>query len=272
MTSSMTTPIAYEHKLIDLSNKPQDFIDKYSSAVNGGPFPQVPLLEHHRTDHKEHVGDDGDGLVLITESIEVAKYVAEYVAPNDSMYPVEDSEKLALIDEFLQIWENHVTPSYYKCLTATSEKSADHAQRNFILTLQDRLQPILIKTHSLSGLSNEHGTGSHGNYGFLLGPTFSVAECVAAPWIQRFYFVLEHFRGIDFEDDILVRLKTNDNGKSSNNDDNQGNKNVVQTWMENVMQRRSVQQTECPHDEMAAAAMRYYVSYISPGSPASIVT
>lgn len=247
------TGLEFEHKIIDLSDKPQEFRDKYSWAQNGGSFPQVPLLEH----------DD----ILITESIEVSKYIGQYIAPESfgerhdddesakMMYPVHDQAKRDLVDSFIDVWDNEITSSYYSCLTATSEKSARTAQKKFTKSLKQTLRPILLESRQMSSeASNENESGA-----FLLGPNFSVAECIAAPWVQRFYFVLEHFRGVNFRDDILEECDADDDDSLP----------VVKEWMEAVLKRPSVQKTECPHDEMVAAAMRYYVSYVSPGSPAA---
>merc|ERR1711939_1275348 len=38
---------------------------------------------------------------------------------------------------------------------------------------------------------------------FLLGDDFSFAECICAPWVQRFFVTLPYFRGIDFDHRII---------------------------------------------------------------------
>ena len=242
--------LQYDHTIIDLSNKPQEFLDKYSLAVNRGSFAKVPLLEH--------------GDTLITESIEVTKYIGQTLAPEllggdadpDRMYPLKDTKKRQLVDQFIDVWENEVTTSYYDCLTSTSEKSASVAQRRFTKALKTYVRPILLESREILLQESDGDEYSNDCEAFLLGRTFSVAECVAAPWVQRFHFVLHHFRGIDFRRDVLEEC--DDDGSP-----------VLQQWMEAVLNRPSVQSTICPHKEMAAAAMRYYVSYVSPGAPAS---
>ena len=77
---------------------------------------------------------------------------------------------------------------------------------------------------------------------------FSFAECVAAPWVQRFFVTLPYFRGIDFEGDILRAF------------------DALPGWMRAVRDRASCRESICPEGEMIDAAKRYYVSYLSPGA------
>jgi glutathione S-transferase len=230
--------VDYEHKRIDLSNKPPEFCDKYAKAWNANGSPKVPLLEH--------------GDLLVTESIEVTKYIGQNIAGTKDglvLSPINDDAKLQMIQDFLKVWEYKVTPAYYNCLTAPSEPLARTATQTFLAVLQTELAPLLVSSRSNN--SNNKEDGSEGCF-FLLGSRFSVAECVAAPWIQRFYIVLSHFRGVDFCHDIL----------------DQGDP-VVREWMDAVRARPSVQTTACPPEEMLAAALRYYVTHVSAGSPAT---
>jgi hypothetical protein len=236
--------VDYEHKRIDLSNKPREFCHKYAKAWNANGLPKVPLLEH--------------GDVLVTESIEVTQYIGQNIAAGTTkdglvvvLSPMEDDAKLQLIQDFLNVWEHKVTPAYYTCLTAPSEPLARAATQAFLAVLQTELTPLLISSRSIRSSSSYNIKDDSEGCFFLLGSTFSVAECVAAPWIQRFYIVLSHFRGIDFRD-ILDQCDP-----------------VLGQWMEAVRSRPSVQTTACPTEEMLAAALRYYVTYVSAGSPAT---
>ena len=102
---------------------------------------------------------------------------------------------------------------------------------------------------------------------FLLGDDFSFAECIAGPWVQRFFVTLSgavsgssrrrrshhlprrpYFRGIDFEGDVLRAF------------------DALPGWMRAVRDRASCQESICPEGEMLDAAKRYYVSYLSPGA------
>lgn len=81
----------FEHKIIDLNNKPDEFIDLYQRA-SGSRRGLVPLLEH------------GDNLVI--ESDVVAKYVAQHIegvdGKGDGMHPNEIEDEM-LIDSFLRV-------------------------------------------------------------------------------------------------------------------------------------------------------------------------
>ena len=70
--------VQFEHKIIDLNNKPDEFIDLYQRASGGSRRGLVPLLE---------LGDN-----LVIESDVVAKYVAQHIegvdGKGDGMYPL----------------------------------------------------------------------------------------------------------------------------------------------------------------------------------------
>mmetsp|Transcript_15245 Transcript_15245/g.28492 ORF Transcript_15245/g.28492 Transcript_15245/m.28492 type:complete len:156 (+) Transcript_15245:608-1075(+) len=149
------------------------------------------------------------------------------------MYP---GQKLEEIEQFLHIW-HQVVDDYYDVLTAVSEMSVESQKKKFLKSLQD-----------LQGTLTVSNAGP-----FVLGDTFSVAECIAAPWVQRFFVTLPYFRKIDL--DHVIRNDTD--------------YEKVVNWMDAIRTRPSVARTACPPEEMLAAAQRYYVSYFSPGSPAS---
>ena len=219
----------FEHKLIDLSNKPDDFLDKYQLAT-GNRRGLVPLLEF---------GEDD----LVVESDVVAKYVAQNIqgvgGKGDELYPkTKEDEKL--IDSFLSKW-SRVTDTYYSVLTATSQKQVDQNIQSFLSSL--KTIDDIFKNQQRSDDEN-----------FLLGGTFTYAECISAPWIQRFYVTMPYFRGIDFEKDLLLN----------------NNFECLSNGMGAVCQRQSCIDSKCPEDEMIAACKRYYVSYLSPGASGSL--
>uniref|UniRef100_A0A7S1BKN8 GST C-terminal domain-containing protein n=1 Tax=Corethron hystrix TaxID=216773 RepID=A0A7S1BKN8_9STRA len=158
------------------------------------------------------------------------------------MYPLQDFVARQRVDSFLAAWYPTVD-SYYDILTSRGETAVGRAVIDFVA--------------SLAVLEEELGRGSDVKEGapFVLGKIFSLAECVAAPWVQRFFMTLPHFRGIDFEEDILSQ---------------NGFKQTAH-WMRAVIDRPSVIASKCPEDEVMAAAMRYYVSYVSPGAPADLL-
>jgi len=209
----LETGIDFEHKIIDLKNKPAEFVAKYQQANGGSGSGLVPLLEN------------GDELVI--ESDVVAKYIGKHLDPQNILYPQDSCQR---VDTFLDTWEQ-VTDRYYDFLRATSLQDAQQREGSFLRALEAVEDQLLERT---------------GN--FLLGNDFSVAECICAPWIQRFYVALPYFRGIDFEAYTESKLP------------------CTARWMKAVRERPSVQESMCPEEEMIAACKRYYVSYISPGA------
>ena len=127
-----------------------------------------------------------------------------------------------------------VTDRYYSILTASSQKEVDRCVATWIQRLE-----------TIESILKQRTTGD-----YLLGSDFSYAECISAPWIQRFYVTLPYFRGINFQDDILLA----------------NNFHCLSKWMNKVCDRPSCIESKCPEDEMIAACKRYYVSYISPNA------
>ena len=207
-----------------MNDKPKEFVDKYKEASGGYGSGLVPLLEH-----------EGN---LVIESDVVAKYVAQNIdgvnGKGDQLYPDEKEEDVELIQIFLEKWQD-VTDTYYDFLRASSQKDANKCEKDFIKSLAN-IDDLL-----------EARTGD-----FLLGDSFSLAECISSPWVQRFYVTLPHFRGIDFEDDVLSEFK------------------FLATWTKAICNRPSCVTSLCPRDEMIDACKRYYVSYLSPGASGSL--
>jgi len=238
--------VPFEHNIIDLSSKPQELVDKYAEAVGkSGRWvsAKVPLLEH--------------GNRLVIESEDVAKYVAQNVhayAPvgdrgsllsgtDDDMYPVNDPDTTQRIDRFLDEWHS-VVNKYYDYLSASSESIAKSKREAFCESLK-----ALEKVMSISGPSPE-GQQPPPQGEFCIGETFSIAECIAAPWVQRFFVTLPYFRGVDFGEQVLPADCVK-----------------VSRWMDAVRHRPSVIASACPEEEILAAARKYYVSYVSAGAP-----
>ena len=171
----------------------------------------VPLLEH--------------GQELVIESTVVTRYIAQHVG-GPELYP-RTPDDLERIERFLSIWAD-VETTYYDLLRASSEAQAEERRALFV----DRLAAVDKLLDRAP---------------FLLGDDFSFAECVAAPWVQRFFVTLPYFRGIDF-DDVLRAF------------------DALPGWMRAVRDRASCRESICPEGEMIDAAKRYYVSYLSPGA------
>jgi len=181
----------------------------------------------------------------VIESDVVAKYIAEQVHRgnfNDSMYPSRSNcDACQTIDNFLEVWMD-VVDHYYDVLTvppSVGEKGVAKTMNIFESSLS-----VLEEVLSQNTAPVESGGGD-----FLLGDMFSLAECIAAPWVQRFYVTLPYFRSVDFQNTMLPFGRTT-------------------KWMEAVCRRKSVVESKCPEEEMIAAARKYYVSYVTPGAPA----
>ena len=171
----------------------------------------VPLLEH--------------GGQYVIESSVVARYIAQHVG-GPELYPrtAEDRER---IERFLSIWAD-VETTYYDLLRASSDAQAEERRALFV----DRLAAVDELLDRAP---------------FLLGDDFSFAECIAGPWVQRFFVTLPYFRGIDF-DGVLSAF------------------DALPGWARAVRDRASCQESICPEGAMINAAKRYYVSYLSPGA------
>eukprot|EP00547_Thalassionema_nitzschioides_P010933 CAMPEP_0194262450 /NCGR_PEP_ID=MMETSP0158-20130606/46552_1 /TAXON_ID=33649 /ORGANISM="Thalassionema nitzschioides, Strain L26-B" /LENGTH=211 /DNA_ID=CAMNT_0039002607 /DNA_START=72 /DNA_END=705 /DNA_ORIENTATION=- len=194
MGALLEKDVDFQHEIIDLNDKPEEFLAKYKEASGGYGSGLVPLLEH------------GDNLVI--ESDVIAKYVAQnidgvesdvvakYVAQNidgvdgkgDDLYP-DNEEDIQQIDKFVSRWQE-VTDTYYDLLRASSQKKVT------------KLEPRFVKS-----LANIEDLLQYKSGNFILGDNFSYAECIAAPWIQRFYVTMPYFRGIDFDKDILSQFE-----------------------------------------------------------------
>lgn len=159
------------------------------------------------------------------ESSVVARYIAQHVG-GPELYP-RTAEDLERIERFLSIWAD-VETTYYDLLRASSDAQAEERRALFV----DRLAAVDELLDRAP---------------FLLGDDFSFAECIAGPWVQRFFVTLPYFRGIDF-DDVLRAFDS------------------LAAWTRAVRDRASCRESICPEGEMINAAKRYYVSYLSPGA------
>ena len=160
------------------------------------------------------------------ESTVVARYIAQNVG-GPELYP-RTPDDLDRIERFLSIWAD-VETTYYDLLRASSDAQVEERRAVFVERLA-AVDELLDRAP------------------FLLGDDFSFAECVAAPWVQRFFVTLPYFRGIDFEGDVLRAFDS------------------LAAWTRAVRDRASCQESICPEGEMLDAAKRYYVSYLSPGA------
>lgn len=198
---------------MDLSNKSDEFVAKYKEAVGGDASirPKVPLLEY--------------GKELFVESDVITRWIAENIS-DDGMYPVNPKQR-DCVDRFNKAFEK-VVDGYYKFVGGSSAKEVMDGQTEFCGALK---------------ALEQHITGP-----FCLGETFSIAECLSAPWVHRFKVILPHFRGVTV-DELLPKAP-------------------VCQWMNEVLARPSVESTNGPEDYLISSTKSYFVKYITPGSPA----
>ena len=208
--------IDFEHRLVDLSQKPQRLVDLYERARPGSQGAAlVPLLE-------------SDGAVVV-ESVDVARFVDSIPCDGPPLLP-RDARAAAVVEAFLAFWPT-VEAAYYAVLTAGSQPDADARTALFVDTLRD-------VDRVLGALDGP----------YVGGAAAGLAECVAAPWIQRWRVTLPHFRNVDLDADLLVPCGLR----------------RVSAWTGAVAARPAVADTAAPDAEMIAAAERYYVTFVTP--------
>ncbi len=88
---------------------------------------------------------------------------------------------------------------------------------------------------------------------FLLGSTFSLAEAIAGPWVERMIRMLPHWR------DMHILSLCEARGLQR-----------TRRWLEAVAARPSVAETSAGTAEMIRASRLYYVDYVSPGAPGEL--
>ena len=205
----------FQHEIIDLKHKPADFLERSPTGL-------VPLLEL----------DDGS---LVTESVPVARAIATRLDPRQQLLP-RGAEPC--VNGFVNLWTQKVEPAYYDVLRAGSEPQVEVATAAYAATL-------LRVEEKLCAAAN----GNSAPAAFLLGGTFSLAEAVAAPWVERMLLMLPYWRGID----ALALCREHGCVRTAR-------------WLQAVAARPSVQRSSAGEEEMVAAAKRYYVEYASPGT------
>lgn len=227
------TNLEYNIIKVDLEDKPIEFIELYSRA---NPLPgvraKVPLLEIIYED------DDNDDSKVLCESLVVSEYVAELQAKlvegsssaNGSGLLLPSSlEDRAIMRLFTELCSSCFT--YFPILRARDEASLETALHQFKSGLYNA--DIFLRTMGSSSSSIK----GQNNGPFLFGNQFTLAECNAAPFVQRACMVLPMGIGggrpispLDICDDLgLVRLKL---------------------WMEAVIDRPSVKATGLPEEIM----------------------
>ena len=250
-------PFCFQHRLIELHNKPDELVCKYEQAAHSYGSAKVPLLEHNGR--------------YIVESTNVVEYIYQNVPRqcnhnNPNRYESNDQRATHPCNEdrrqFLRAWDN-VVDAYYNILTCCSEKDVEQSAvpsfQQTLSELEDLLPPAEVDSKQNRWACEEE--------------EFGIVECIAAPWVQRFLVTLPYYRNIHLQDvnDMQSSKISSDGeqGQVENSITVAVPPNTAQ-WMKTVAQHPTVVATECPHDEMLAAAERYYVSWYSPDSAAAV--
>jgi glutathione S-transferase len=165
--------IPYEKIMVDLQNKPQHFVEMYQRA-NQLPDARakVPLLHV--------VNDDGDeDDFVLCESLVVSEYVAEVYGKNSLL--ASSPEDRARVRLFTELCGSSF--SYFPLLRAHTDDGGAPA------ALLESFKEGLIGVDALLRGSKDGP--------FLLGNSFSLAECNAAPFLQRCCAILPEFTRVD---------------------------------------------------------------------------
>lgn len=201
---------------MDLQDKPKEFTEAYAKANPlDGARAKVPLLQVLDKEHE----------VYLCESIIVAEYIAE---KNQVLLP-QSLEERAIMRLFTDLCGPSF--SYFPLLRAKDEK------------LVAALKTFREGLTAVDTFLNYHGSGEGP---FLFGNTFTLAECNAAPFVQRACVILPAFTGqqidsvkvnpMDICDELgLLRLKS---------------------WMEAVLSRSSVVETGVSEEELVKGTTR----------------
>ena len=190
---------------MDLQDKPQNFTALYAAAcADASMRAKVPILEV------------GDGDVLIESGV-IVEYL-EDLAPTSSL-SVSDRAKARLFATLAQ-------PALSVIPLLKADAGSDE-EADAVVELRQKLQ-------ALDDYLVQHGDSAGP---FLLGETFSLAECTLAPFAQRFAAVLPGLRpAIDpyalMTDSGLDRLSV---------------------WMKAVTTRESCVSTLPPAEELCAS-------------------
>ncbi len=112
--------MAFTHEIVDLANKPSEFLALHASLPGGGTG-EVPLLEI-------------DGQVVI-ESETIVRYIITKCGDGSTkLLPPGQAERFH-VDSFIKLWTSTVEPRYYDVLAAPSENHAKYATAMFVEAL-----------------------------------------------------------------------------------------------------------------------------------------
>ena len=211
--------------MVDLQNKSPEFLELYSKA---NPLPnaraKVPLLQ---------VGDD----YFLCESLVMSEYIAESYGQENELLPKQANER-ATMRLFQELCGS--TFSYLPILRAKGDEAA------FQAAVQS-LKEGLVEANSFLAHTAAAGGGEEDDDGpFVLGKTFSLAECNMAPFVQRCCNNLPAFTGEKTGVPLVDPLKLCE----------ELNLPRLKLWIEAVLSRSSVVKTGVTREDMIESASR----------------
>lgn len=208
----------FEDIAIDLQNKPKEFCDLYAKA---NPIPsasaKVPLLEVIKEGEKQPS-------TILTESLVVTDYLAERF-PDAGLLPssIEDRACMRLFSELC----GSSSFSYWNILRSKGDSEKfESAVKNF-------KQALIDANTVLEQKGDPEGP-------FLFGEQFTLAECNAAPFIQRACNVLPAFTGEGDGEAVVDPIKICEEQDLSR----------LKVWILAVLARPSVKAMELPEEAM----------------------
>lgn len=178
----MEKRLNFEHKIVDLQNKPKHFKDLYAS-IHPDPTAaaKVPIII------------DGDNQLI--ESNVVSEYLdAQYKSTGTKLFP-EDPLQLAKVRWFVDLFSESFMPGLFGMLRADSDESLQAAQTKFETALKN-----------LNKFIEQHGSSKGGD--FFLGGNYSFAEVAATPFVHRSSAALTALRGYSLEKSIEQQMLT----------------------------------------------------------------
>lgn len=229
---------------MDLQDKPREFCKLYAEA---NPIPgaraKVPLLQFLERD------DDSEASTTtpLCESLVVAEYIAERFSnekkdddePNSLLpHDVHDRATMRLFTELCGS-----SFSYFPLLRAApSDRS---------VALESFKEGLVHVDAFLNGLGSSKNQGGP----FLFGNQFTLAECNAAPFVQRCCAILPAFTKDGGTDEPSTPMPTAAPIDPLRFCDELGLVRLKQ-WMEAVLERPSVVATGVPKDDMIRSTSR----------------